>query len=378
MERIKKVIFDFAFDDFSNNRLFEYNIVKQYPGASVWPMVRDILDSKGFRCETADVFLASGEKDGYDSAYLISEMTTRYTMRILGMKDVEPLLILSGESPNVAIDFYQSLRDKTDSFRNAMLFDGCRDFVGKKTKFLRFYWPNEHNEVLFKNNWDQRKFLVMIASNKKRMIVNDSKLFPGLRKLAKSLYLRYLTATNPLFRYRDLYSERLKAIRSLHDTKRFDLFGTKWDNTRLLEKKDVPLIAALNPRPVDDKLLTLSNYKFSICFENCTFPGYITEKIFDSFFAGCIPVYLGAPDITNYIPPETFIDFRQFNGFPELEEYLANISPEDARGYLAAAEEFLKSKKYQDFTNMSFASVVIETLESEFLEIDSRKIVGTR
>jgi hypothetical protein len=42
---------------------------------------------------------------------------------------------------------------------------------------------------------------------------------------------------------------------------------------------------------VDSKKNTLEKYKFSICYENARdIPGYITEKIFDCFFAGCVPI----------------------------------------------------------------------------------------
>lgn len=37
----------------------------------------------------------------------------------------------------------------------------------------------------------------------------------------------------------------------------------------------------------------LSMFKFNICFENSSAPGYITEKPLQSFFAGTIPIYWG-------------------------------------------------------------------------------------
>jgi hypothetical protein len=46
-------------------------------------------------------------------------------------------------------------------------------------------------------------------------------------------------------------------------------------------------------RPVSDKIKTLSQYKYSLCFENTFTPGYVTEKIVDSFLAGSMPIYWG-------------------------------------------------------------------------------------
>ena len=37
----------------------------------------------------------------------------------------------------------------------------------------------------------------------------------------------------------------------------------------------------------------LQNYKFNLCFENSSYPGYLTEKLFDAYNAGCVPIYWG-------------------------------------------------------------------------------------
>ncbi|CAE8601489.1 unnamed protein product, partial [Polarella glacialis] len=50
--------------------------------------------------------------------------------------------------------------------------------------------------------------------------------------------------------------------------------------------------------PVKDKMEFLSRYKFNICFENASFPGYCTEKLLHAFAAGCVPIYWGDPTTT--------------------------------------------------------------------------------
>jgi hypothetical protein len=52
-----------------------------------------------------------------------------------------------------------------------------------------------------------------------------------------------------------------------------------------------------------------SQYKFIICFENSKTDGYVTEKIFNVFLAGSIPIYDGAPNVTDYILPGSFIQY---------------------------------------------------------------------
>ena len=54
----------------------------------------------------------------------------------------------------------------------------------------------------------------------------------------------------------------------------------------------------------NDKNKYLSEFKFNICPENVDAPGYVTEKIFDAFKCGVIPIYQGAcgrpePEVIN-------------------------------------------------------------------------------
>lgn len=54
----------------------------------------------------------------------------------------------------------------------------------------------------------------------------------------------------------------------------------------------------------NDKNRYLSEFRFNICPENVDAPGYVTEKIFDAFRCGAIPIYQGScgrpePDVIN-------------------------------------------------------------------------------
>jgi hypothetical protein len=47
-------------------------------------------------------------------------------------------------------------------------------------------------------------------------------------------------------------------------------------------------------KPVKNKLLKFSEYKYSICLENSFSPGYVTEKLIDGYISNTIPIYMGA------------------------------------------------------------------------------------
>ena len=56
----------------------------------------------------------------------------------------------------------------------------------------------------------------------------------------------------------------------------------------------------------------MRQYRFSICYENASYPGWLTEKMLDAMFAGSVPVYLGDPEVAKLVPTEAFIDKRLF------------------------------------------------------------------
>jgi hypothetical protein len=110
----------------------------------------------------------------------------------------------------------------------------------------------------------------------------------------------------------------------------------------------------------------LQKYKFAICFENCIFSGWITEKIIDCLFAGCIPVYWGDPNIEKYIPKGCFIDFRDFKNFSDLEKYMRGITEEEYNRYIKNINEFIASPLYYEFSQQKYVDEMIPLFETYF------------
>lgn len=176
----------------------------------------------------------------------------------------------------------------------------------------------------------------------------------------------------------ELYSERKKAIRWFENNhpESFDLFGVGWNSFKF---KGILPIRAFNKIPLAKKIMfkyfgeyypsykgkvtskfeTMQEYKFSLCYENIKdIPGYITEKIFDAMFAGSIPIYLGANNILDYIPENTFIDKRNFDTYEELYSFINNIDEVTYIKYLENIEKFLNSKQGYKFSSECFANTI--------------------
>jgi alpha-1,3-fucosyltransferase 10 len=96
----------------------------------------------------------------------------------------------------------------------------------------------------------------------------------------------------------------------------------------------------LNNQSVEDlggqtKIATIARYHFCIAFENSISPDYVTEKLFDPLYAGTVPVYLGAPNVNEFAPENSYINVGDFAGPRELAAYLRHLveTPSDYAAY---------------------------------------------
>lgn len=89
---------------------------------------------------------------------------------------------------------------------------------------------------------------------------------------------------------------------------------------------------------VQDKLGFLRSYKFTIAFENSSYPGYTTEKIVEALVAGTIPIYWGNPLAARDFNPKCFINCHDFKSFDEVIDYIATVDKDDDlfRQFIAA------------------------------------------
>ena len=218
-----------------------------------------------------------------------------------------------------------------------------KDTLVDTRRIFKFFLPNKIPEHVSFDLREKTKFCCMISGNK--------------------------AVSHPL----ELYSERIRAVRWFEKNRpdRFDLYGFGWDNpfpmipprvSRVIQPliSRIPLQYPSYRGKVDSKSAVMRKYRFSICYENARdIPGYITEKIFDCFFSGCVPVYWGAPNVTDFIPEETFIDRRKFTSYAELFEYLDAMSSAEYQGYLKSIESFVNGPRIYPFSAENFADIVL-------------------
>lgn len=134
----------------------------------------------------------------------------------------------------------------------------------------------------------------------------------------------------------ELYSERRRVIEFFEGVDRddFDFYGWGWPVGEYRTYRGI----------AGRKILCLARYRFSFCYENMRgLQGYVTEKIFDSFSAGCVPIYWGASNITAHVPQDCFIAREDFSSTAELYEFLRAMPEAEYGRYLDRIRLFLAS-----------------------------------
>jgi len=82
---------------------------------------------------------------------------------------------------------------------------------------------------------------------------------------------------------------------------------------------------------VADKEDFIRQYRFSFALENCSHPGYCTEKIYQSFAAGTIPIYWGDPEVEKWLNGKAFINCSGFRKPEEAFAYIMEIAEDEER-----------------------------------------------
>lgn len=350
-----KIIFDLQYQEMLSLPLTEISM-NRLPGLTWVNMCYNDLTHRGY-----EVNLSSSIDSAYDvkGALLISDMYTPYTHKLISRGAI-PFLIFSMESPNISKNFYSTYSSRYN-YKYCYLFPGIFNFFGNGTQNLPLFWPNAKVSEHYKNR-PKDIFLGMIASNK-QMFNRRFKFIPSIieHTVKKIVWSNYYDRLNKM-NYIDLYKNRLKAIVYFSGFKDFALFGRGWDKQNTLSLENFNHIQKIKPLEIDDKFETLSRMKFSICFENFRFPGYITEKIFDCFFTGTIPIYLGAPNIENYVPTNCFIDASQFDSFNTLNDFIRSMPLEKIKELRENASNFLNDSRYKKFTDRYFADQVLSLI----------------
>jgi len=129
-------------------------------------------------------------------------------------------------------------------------------------------------------------------------------------------------------------NNRYQLVQELMQSIKIDSYGKSQNNRKLL----------WDTRRAT-KLKVISRHLFYLAFENSNSVDYVSEKVFDGLIAGTVPVYLGAPNIDDYLPgKKCIINASNFGNAAELGKYLLSLQKnrKEYESYLAWKKEPLR------------------------------------
>jgi alpha(1,3/1,4) fucosyltransferase len=254
-------------------------------------------------------------------------------------------LQINGPNKKIALTLFEGLIGMPQNYSSKLhamfpIVFTWNDTLVDGKHFFKFKWPLSVDWPPIETiPFSDRKLLVNISANK----YNRHKL--------------------------ELYSERRAAIKYFEKTlpDNFALYGIGWNSPATRRQR---LLKFTTPHyhsyrgVVDSKTSVLPKHRFALCYENACDPGWITEKIFDCLRCGCVPVYLGAPNIADYVDSKAFVDRRKFKSNKALADYLSSVTEKEYQQYQTAISEYLASPLFASFLSPAFADTIISVLDS--------------
>lgn len=327
--------------------------LRSYEVSRPWARLREVLGGMGFEVRTADA--------------------------------------VPDESRTFAVVFFE-VPESTNSFYRSCINSGLRDRLFLLVNEPRVIHPKNHDPAFHRNFKGVMTWNTALVDNRKYFRMNftiplleGEKIEIPRAPFGEKKLLCLISANKYSHRENELYSERVRAIRFMerNHPQDFDLYGIGWEQPIICSPiaSILPVNAAIQkfypgfpflPKfhsfpsyrgTVKDKKSVLPKYRFSLTYENEEgMHGYISEKMLECMLCGCVPVYLGDPDVLEMVPGGCFVDKRDYPDYLGLYGRLSSISEKEHTEYLDSIESFLNGEKARPFKIDAFVESFMKAL----------------
>jgi len=103
--------------------------------------------------------------------------------------------------------------------------------------------------------------------------------------------------------------------------------------------------------PVKDKMAFMKPYKFVISFENESYPGYVTEKVYEPKLVDALPIYWGDPLISKEFNTNSFINCHDYDSMEAVVERVKELDQNDDLYMNYARAPFFLDDKPNEYVN---------------------------
>lgn len=283
--------------------------------------LKKYFEENGVNLNTSDL-VAPNDCDGY-IIFNIARTDIRRLLKLLFYRKLHKTIYYPIEpSVTTPIHEYNKLRKISKIFGKVLTWD---DSLVDNRKFFKLPIPIIAQTFKFGKQFSEKKLVTMISGANHSNDVNE------------------------------LYSKRIEAIKYFEEKypSQFEFYGKRWEVNEFSSYRG----------SIENKHEVYQNFKFAICYENAqNMDGWVTEKIFDCFYSGIVPIYWGPQNIEKYIPSQCFIDKTQFESYEDLAKYLVTMTEDQYNRKIEAIRAYLTSDKYEQFTPKHFAKAFYDNL----------------
>ena len=159
---------------------------------------------------------------------------------------------------------------------------------------------------------------------------------------------------NFIYSHRSAKGEREAILDALQKYKRIEVAGSFLNN--------MPGGAII---PYEGKVDFLRICKFTIACESIRYPGFVTEKIVDPFFAHSVPLYYGNPMIDKEFNTEAMIHLGSFPTLEEGIEKVIEVDQDDEKYMKILMTPKLKSESYLDDLYIGLKQFLFQIFDQE-------------
>jgi len=335
---MRKVFIDPPSKAFYQNRFFTNSKLNRDDCLQPYIRLKETLSKQGVEVNTFDLWdKESGPIEYYSFGMLenLEEMSAHPKVTMKAFYVFEP--------PIVDPFIYKALPKLTAMFEEVYVHnthgDGYSLNAVNQSKLKKLYWPQPFDHVLepYWSNTERQNRIVVINGNHK-----------------------------PLSRENELYSKRIEAMVALSKHDMVDLYGRGWERWYSRSSMWMPYwknrkaLMSIYKGSCVSKFEVLSQYDFCLCFENMMMDGYMTEKLFDCLYAGCIPIYLGNSNITKHVAPEIFVDASCLKNWNDLFDHMMSLTKFEIVEMREKGRVWLEGRVMELFFNSLEISIVCE------------------
>lgn len=230
-----------------------------------------------------------------------------------------------------------------------VLFYSCYSFNHLKYKCHKIFYTGEAVSPNFREcdfsisfDWDDY--------NGKNMRLPLFRWSPSLKKLYERNPSKQIVSEKPKFCCmvisNDACKERNDFFEKLSKYKKVDSGGGFMNNIGY---------------QVADKVTFAKDYKFIIAFENTSYPGYTTEKIFQPMLVDCIPIYWGNPLIGRDFNTKSFINVHEYKNYDDVINEIIRLDNDDDAYCNLLDQPFFTNNKIPEGLELESLSIRLKT-----------------